>query len=110
MAWDEAKRSAYLERTKDKRNAQTRKYRLVKRTRLDELKSGPCIDCGNRYPPIVMEFHHRNKEEKLFTPSKALAVTSWKKVLEEIAKCDLLCANCHRLRHNEDGNWGQRNS
>ena len=66
-----------------------------RRAFLAELKDKPCMDCGGRFPAVCMDFHHRNGDGKKFsfgTRSKAL-------VLEEIKKCDLICANCHRLRH-----------
>jgi hypothetical protein len=62
------------------------------------LKAGrPCKDCENIYPYFVMDFDHR--EGKLFSVSQMVArKLSLKRILEEIAKCDLVCANCHRLR------------
>lgn len=64
-----------------------------------QLKSQPCMDCGKTYPPVVMDFDHRPGEEKLFNVAKAMADRrGMKKVLDEIAKCDLVCSNCHRIR------------
>jgi hypothetical protein len=63
-------------------------------------KAKPCADCGMRYPPYVMDFDHREGEVKLFNVS-AWNVHRWVSVsmlLAEIAKCDLVCANCHRER------------
>lgn len=62
-------------------------------------KSKPCADCGHSYPPYVMDFDHVRGQKKfelsqfyvrLYTPRAEL--------LEEIAKCDVVCANCHRER------------
>lgn len=66
---------------------------------LDALKDVPCFDCGVRYPPYVMDFDHRNPEEK-FSGLNLMKTYSRTKVLEEIAKCDVVCANCHRERTN----------
>jgi len=61
-------------------------------------ESKPCKDCGNFYPARAMDFHHRNIEEKKYAVSGMLH-HSRAKIEEEIAKCDLLCAVHHRLRH-----------
>lgn len=66
---------------------------------LNELKSGPCMDCGASYPPIVMEFDHRPGEQKKCDVARlAQPGTGLDTLLAEVAKCDLVCANCHRLR------------
>lgn len=58
-----------------------------------------CCDCGARHP-AVLQFHHRNREEKLFNISDAIKNKySLEKVIAEIRKCILLCANCHAIRH-----------
>lgn len=65
---------------------------------MDEAKSAPCIDCGESYAPAVMDFHHRDPTTK----HSSLALMrgySETRLREEIAKCDVLCANCHRRRH-----------
>lgn len=65
--------------------------------RLDQLKSAPCLDCGITYPPYVMQFDHRPGVKKVANvPS--MRCYNWNKVIEEIAKCDLVCANCHAER------------
>jgi hypothetical protein len=64
------------------------------------LKTGPCVDCKNSYPPCVMDFDHLNNKE--FNISTARACGYGKaKILKEISKCELVCSNCHRIRtHN----------
>ena len=63
---------------------------------VNDLKAGKsCVDCGQTYPSYVMEYHHL--ADKKFTISKA-ANRSREDVLAEIAKCILLCANCHAIR------------
>jgi hypothetical protein len=60
-------------------------------------KDKPCADCGVQYPPCVMDFDHvPERGPKLFhlgQPERNL-----KEVRAELAKCDLVCANCHRIR------------
>lgn len=64
---------------------------------IDDLKDKPCIRCGKKYPPYVMDYHHRNPKEKSFSIGRFWRRKSKKLLLNEISKCDLLCANCHRI-------------
>ncbi len=59
--------------------------------------SRPCMDCGLFFPPYVMEFDHRDPADKLDKVSR-LVHYKFSRMLAEIAKCDLVCANCHRTR------------
>ena len=67
-------------------------------TFLDSLKGSPCFDCKNRFIPCVMDFDHRPGEKKLSGVSQMSRLGSKKLILKEVAKCDLVCANCHRIR------------
>jgi hypothetical protein len=59
----------------------------------------PCMDCGVIYPPYVLDFDHLG--DKLFNLSSQTHYTSLERIQKEIAKCDLVCSNCHRIRtHN----------
>jgi hypothetical protein len=66
---------------------------------LRELREVPCSDCGSRFAGHQMDFDHRNPTEKSFNlcASRA-ALKSREQLLAEAAKCDVVCANCHRLR------------
>lgn len=55
------------------------------------------MDCGVPYPYYVMEFDHRDPSQKLANIGRLLG-NSWKRLKDEIAKCDVVCANCHRER------------
>lgn len=66
---------------------------------VNDLKHKPCSDCGILYPPYVMGFDHRGEEEKIDSIARLIREgRSKKSILNEIAKCDLVCANCHRER------------
>lgn len=66
---------------------------------IDELKAHPCTDCGRSFPPVAMDFDHldatlkEDKVSKLATRAVSLQVLA-----AEIAKCELVCAVCHRIR------------
>lgn len=63
------------------------------------LKRGrPCSDCGVSYPPYVMDFDHRDPSTKLFGIGEGQVTKSFDELKAELAKCDLVCANCHRER------------
>lgn len=64
-----------------------------------EAKNKPCADCGQSYPFYVMDFDHRESEAKGFNLSMVMKRSySRDRLLAEIAKCDVVCANCHRER------------
>lgn len=69
------------------------------RAHIETVKAVPCMDCNIQYPPYCMDFDHRPGEEKSFNISTYMrANKSLEQVIQEIAKCDLVCANCHRIR------------
>ena len=57
---------------------------------------GQCQDCGNVFHPNVYDFHHLRDKDVAWNK---LRLRSWKRIQEELDKCALLCANCHRMRH-----------
>jgi hypothetical protein len=78
--------------------ARERKQMLAReRTKylLAYFESHPCLDCGES-DPVVLEFDH--VEEKSFDVCQALPYRSWRAILDEIKKCEVVCANCHRRR------------
>jgi len=91
---------AYYRRNKALYVARSIEYLKKIKQLLRSAKDKPCADCGQRYPYYVMDFDHREGEIKLFNVSSLNGHrrTSRKKLLDEIAKCDVVCANCHRDR------------
>lgn len=67
-------------------------------SKLKPLKESPCVDCGLSFHPCCMDFDHV-RGDKVLVISK-MFTCSWERVLQEIEKCDLVCANCHRIRTN----------
>ncbi|MFA5558899.1 MAG: hypothetical protein WDA59_05510 [Methanofastidiosum sp.] len=90
-----ANKEKYLEKN---RRLRARNYAFLK-----ELKSKlKCSVCGEDHI-ACLDFHHRNPEEKEYTigeiPNRCWSI---KRIQEEIDKCDVLCANCHRKFHYND--------
>ena len=67
------------------------------RALLIALRDRPCLDCNQRFPPFVMQFDHRDPTQKKFLVSGTW-LSAPARVLKEAAKCDIVCANCHRDR------------
>ena len=61
--------------------------------------------CGKSYPPAVLQFDHIDPSTKKFNLGDAARTQGRLKVLEEMEKCVLLCANCHALRTAKQFNW-----
>lgn len=86
------------ERYKTRKEYHKNRNRIIKnnlKEKFRKIKQVPCKDCGRSYPYYVMDFDHLGNKE--FMISKFLSI-SWERVLEEIKKCDIVCANCHRER------------
>jgi hypothetical protein len=72
--------------------------KIVVEKLLQYFLDNPCVDCGIS-DPRVLEFDHRDPAEKSRNVSEMLGGDwNWEVTLEEISKCDVRCANCHRIR------------
>ncbi len=81
----------------------------MKQKILEDLKSVPCADCGGTFPHYVMEFDHvpERGPKKYNITNGANHRRDWQ---EEVAKCDVVCANCHKARtwHRQQAGLVQR--
>ena len=78
---------------------------MTRQKYFDYLKTCSCVDCGFSNP-AVLDFDHRNPNEKIYEVSKMVRDGySWENILKEINKCDVRCANCHRLKTAKDQEW-----
>ena len=65
---------------------------------LRDLKTKtPCVDCGINYPYYVMDFDHV-RGKKHANVMELIPTLDKKKIDLEIAKCEIVCSNCHRIR------------
>ena len=77
---------------------------LIEKT-FQYLLDHPCLDCGETNP-IKLDFDHRAGVEKRGNIGRLLTTChSWTLLKEEIDKCDIRCANCHRVKTAVNGNW-----
>src|SRR3989344_1777774 len=72
---------------------------------LEYLQEHPCVDCGEKNP-IVLEFDHVSQDKKGNISSLLATLKwSWRTVLTEIEKCEVRCANCHRIKTSKQLGW-----
>lgn len=92
-----AYRREWYERNKEKHKANVRKNNDRELEWYRSLKDmQPCTDCGVRYPFYVMQFDHIGTDKTAGLAQ--LRNRGRKRILAEIAKCELVCANCHCIR------------
>jgi hypothetical protein len=92
-------RRYYAERGRPARLARRRAAIDAARTWMASLKAGvPCTDCGDVFPVYVMHWDHLPGFEKVGEISGMVASRTRATVLEELKKCELVCANCHVIR------------
>jgi hypothetical protein len=75
-----------------------RRARATTRKLIEELKSHPCLDCGGNFPPVLMDFDHVRGTKRGIISRLSGGRMAKAKLLEEVAKCEVVCANCHRRR------------
>lgn len=88
------------------RNKRTRKRRQARM--LQQKANTPCSDCGGTFHPFIMEYDHRDPSTKNFSIG-SIHKNAGRKLAEELEKCDLVCANCHKMRtfrrHSQNPNF-----
>ena len=89
----------YYEKNKDKVKATTKKIDSVFKQQWKEFKATlSCLECGADHP-AVLDFHHIDPEMKNASVHRLIQSRSYKKALEEVQQCVVLCSNCHRVYH-----------
>ena len=82
--------------------ALTKERRREKYRWIAEYKSSRgCSRCDEKRAP-ALDLHHRNGKEKLINITAAVQKWTDARIMAEIEKCDILCANCHRVLHDSE--------
>lgn len=104
----EYSRSHYLQhrvKHNERRYVNQKRYRQRNRERLSEYLIGKaCVDCGIA-DAVVLEFDHVRGRKVGNLSEMVCNGHPWKRVLAELAKCDVRCANCHRRRTAHQLKW-----
>jgi hypothetical protein len=101
-----ARTNANYKRGKDAYKARVRAFLF------GYLSLNPCVDCEES-DPVVLEFDHRDRSQKSFNIGMCTrSAKNLEKIAAEIAKCDVVCANCHRRRTSRQiaaakADWGK---
>lgn len=74
-------------------------FRRRLKARAVEYMGSDCSGCGRAGPQAIFEFHHLDPSEKEFGITQDGIPRRWEKIVAELAKCVMLCANCHREVH-----------
>lgn len=97
--WYERQKQNHPEKLKARYEYAAERRRQNKKKWVERF-DGACAHCKQTYPDCVFEFHHVNHNEKEYNPSHLFHLSS-KTIEKELSKCIMLCANCHRIVHEE---------
>lgn len=78
-----------------------------KQNLIQSAKMKPCADCGQSFPPMCMEFDHLPEHKKEYNIGSMMN-NRLELIVAEIAKCEIVCACCHRIRSATRGWSGGR--
>lgn len=93
----------YYRKRNQKRKKESKKFLI------DFLQKNPCVDCGER-DPVVLEFDHIDPKQKTENVSWLVCSSTLPKIKEEIKKCVVRCANCHKRRTAKQFRWHKSRS
>jgi 5-methylcytosine-specific restriction endonuclease McrA len=99
--WYEKNKASHLEKVA------VRQREVILRARQfvwDYLSMHPCVECGEN-DPVVLEFDHITGSKRKTVTELAGQGYSLETVKKEIAKCQVLCANCHRQKTSKELGW-----
>ena len=95
------------QKNKERRNSLKLKAQKIRAERIKSfvrsIKDIPCKDCQNSFPFYVMQYDHISNNKVGNIANMVARAFSMQTILDEIAKCELVCANCHAIR-----TWNRR--
>jgi hypothetical protein len=98
---------------KKRKTSTEHQHEKMKRSRLyslNYLKTHPCVDCGET-DPVVLEYDHVDKSVKYKRRTRVFYLVqhgySQQRIDEEISRCEVRCANCHRRKTAKQQGWYQ---
>ena len=92
-------RIEYNKRTASKRHLENAARRATAKEFVDNIKKDrPCVDCGHTFPLVAMDFDHVRGEKARSISGLVSGAYKIELIAEEIAKCEIVCACCHRIR------------
>jgi len=94
----------YNHRNRRRRHAWRWARRRKLKVKLILLRGGKCEWCEMPYNgknAAIFQFHHSDRLTKEFAAGNQLCNYSWKRILAEVAKCEMICTHCHILEHSE---------
>ena len=99
---------SWYEKNKDYQKANAKKHSTEYRNAAKEyvwnyLLTHPCAECGESNP-VVLEFHHVGGKDKAISELVGRGATL-EKIKEELSRCQVLCANCHRKVTAQERGW-----
>lgn len=95
--------SAAVEATRIRNNYNNRIYRAKAKQDAVEFMGGKCSHCEGVFHFSAFDFHHLDPSQKDVDPGNLIRIGG-KRLYDELAKCILLCANCHRIHHYTEAN------
>jgi hypothetical protein len=94
--WYENENNREIHLARVKKGARERRQRMNEF--IDSSKRCPCFDCGGRFPTFLMDFDHVRGTKVAIVSRLGGNRASLARVAAEIAKCEVVCSNCHRFR------------
>lgn len=93
---------------KARAKARVKKDRFKIRVRVKRIMvEMGCADCPER-DPLVLDFDHVRDQKRMDVSRMVTLEMSWESIEEEIKKCEVVCANCHRRRTATRAGWGEK--
>jgi len=92
-----------------KKEWDTKRSNELKDFLFEYLSANQCVSCGTK-DILVLEFDHKEPKEKSFNIGKAVGgkerLINLEQLIAEVAKCDVMCRNCHqRKTHRDNNSW-----